>query len=124
MKTETKREQLLEFVEQLKDKGYKVYAPANITTYCHFVKNDQIGYLERGDYGFNFGSVHKPCRECGTGYSIHRDIYNPTVVMAEDCLVLAPHWASSRDIQAIKKYKNWEEYANYPQNKWSPQTEL
>ncbi len=124
MDTNTKRDQLLEFVEELKGRGYKVYAPTNITTYCHFVKDDKIGYLERGDYGFNFGTVHKPCRECGTGYSIHREIGNPTVEMAEDCLALAPHWASREDMQAIKKYKNWEEYTSSPLNKWSSQVEL
>ena len=121
---EAKREQLLKFVEELKDGGFKVYAPTNITTYCNFVKDDKIGYVERGDYGFNFGTVHKPCRECGTGYSIHREIGNPTVEMAEDCLRFAPHWASSTDVQAIKKYKNWEEYASYSINKITPKVEL
>ncbi len=123
-RTDEKRDQLLEFVKELKAKGFKVYAPAKITTYCHFVKDDQIGYLERGEYGFNFSSVHKPCHECGTGYQIHREINRPTVEMAEDCLVLAPHWAWSKDVLATKKYKNWEDYTNLPINNIIPDVEI
>ncbi len=121
---ETYRDELLEFAEELKSKGYRVYAPADVTTYCNFVKDDKIGYVERGDYGFNFSTVHKPCRECGTGYSMHREIVNPTVEMAQDCLVLAPHWAWSKDVKAIRKYKNWEEYISYPVNNIIRKAEL
>lgn len=124
MNTETKKAQLLEFVEELKENGFKVYAPANLTTYCNFVKDDKIGYVEAGDYGFNFGTVHKPCRECGTGYGMERETHNPTVEMAADCLILAPFWASRTDVQAIKKYKNWEDYTNLPTNKIIPEIEL
>ena len=123
MNTETKKAQLLEFVEELKNNGFKVYTPGNLTTYCHFVKDDKIGYVERGDYGFNFGSVHKPCRECGTGYSIHREVNCPTVEMAADCLVYAPHWATGKDWQAIQKYKNWEDYTNQSTNRIIPEVE-
>ncbi len=103
MKTETKRDHLLEFI---------------------------IGYVERGDYGFNFATVHKPCRECGTGFQVHREIdYHPgetaeMLKMATDCLILAPHWASSADIQAIKKYKNWEDYTSQPINNITPKVEI
>lgn len=124
MRTETKREQLLEFIEELKNKGYKVYAPAEVTTYCNFVKDDRIGYVERGDYGFNFGTVHKPCHECGTGFGMERETHNPTVQMAGDCLIIAPDWASSADIQAVIKYKNWEDFISYPVNKIIPKVEL
>ena len=124
MKTEDKRKQLLEFVGELKSHGFKVYASENLTTYCHFVKGDKIGYVERGDFGFNFSTVHKPCTECGTGFGMERETYNPKVQMAEDCLLLAPHWASNRDLQAVKKYKNWEDYVNATENRWSPQVEL
>ncbi len=124
MRTETKRDQLLEFVKELKNKGFKVYAPAEVTTYCNFVKDDKIGYVERGDYGFNFGTVHKPCRECGTGFSIHREVNYPTVEMAGDCLALAPHWADRSMAEAVKKYKNWEDYMSNPINKITPKVEL
>lgn len=124
MTTETKRDQLLEFIEELKANGFTVYAPKKITTYCNFVKEDQIGYVERGDFGFNFGTVHKPCPECGTGYSIHREIACPTVEMAQDCFMVAPRWASREDVKAVKKYRNWEEYKNLPVNRIVPKEEV
>ena len=117
-----KRDQLSEFVKELKDKGYKVYAPENLTTYCHFVKDDKIGYVEAGDYGFNFSTVHKPCTECGTGFQVHREITHPTLEMAKDCMVVAPHWAYDR--RAVKKYKNWQDYASHPVNNIIPNVEL
>ena len=120
MRTETKRDQLLEFTEKLKNKGFKVYAPKEITTYCHFVKYDKIGYVESGDYGFNFSTVHKPCSECGTGFGMERETHNPTVEMAFDCLVEYPAWASNADRHAVKKYRNWEEYTSWPVNKIIP----
>ena len=123
-RAETKREQLMEFVEELKDKGFKVYGPTIVTTYCHFVKYDKIGYVEAGDHGFNFSTVHKPCRECGTGFGMERETHNPTAQMAHDCLVEYPSWASSADRQAVKKYKSWEDYASYPSNNWRSQVEL
>ena len=123
-RTDEKRAELLEFIKELKAAGFEVYAPAEMTTYCNFVKDDKIGYVERGDYGFNFGSVHKPCRECGTGFSIHREIVIPTVEMAEDSFVLAPHWASRSDIQAVKKYKNWEDFMSNSMNQITPKVKV
>ena len=103
-----------DFTEQLKANGFKVYAPVPSklfpkTTYCFFVKNDQIGYMDE-QLGFNFGTVHKPCRQCGTGFGIHRDISHPTIQMAEDSLIFAPSWSSGADRKAVVKYKNWEDY--------------
>ena len=124
MRTDEKRSQLLEFAKELKDEGYKVYAPVGITTYLHFVKDGKIGYVERGDYGFNFSTVHKPSQQSGTGFSIHREVYSPTVAMAKDSLVSAPDWASSADRKAVKKYENWGDYTSYPQNKIIPEVEI
>jgi hypothetical protein len=117
MNDTAKKEKLLEFAQVLKNNGFKVYAPEKYTTYCNFVKDDKIGYCEVNDWGsFNFSTVHKACRECGTGYSMHREVC-PEVKMAEDCFVMAPDWANSQDFKAIRKYKNWEEYVSEPINR-------
>jgi hypothetical protein len=121
---EAKQKALLDFIKVLKQGGFRVFAPAKLTTYCHIVKDDKIGYVEYSNGGFKFSTVHKPCRQCGTGFSMHREVYSPTLDMANDTLAFAPYWASSTDRQAIKKYKNWEEYVSHPHNLWSPQVEL
>ena len=117
--TTNNQDKLMAFINELKDNDYQVYVPSNFTTYFHFVKNDKIGYVELTANGYNFSTVHKPCRECGTGYSIHREIAIPTIEMANDCFVLAPGWVARDDVKAIKKYKNWDEYANSNLNKWA-----
>ena len=103
-----KTQELKEFIKVLKENGFKVYAPKKMSTYCHFVKNGNIGYVERGDFGFNFSSVHKPNKGCGTGYSIHRDVYEPTIKKAEDCFCVQLN---------VKKYKDWEDYLKSPINR-------
>jgi hypothetical protein len=124
MNTEAKKTRLLKFANELKQNGFKVYTPVNTTTlsaYCHFVKNDKIGYMDCGDYGFNFTTTHKPCKECGTGFSIEHDCIQ-SIKLANDCLVLAPGWALNSDIKAVKKYKNWIEYEQI--NNWQKWIEI
>jgi len=116
MNNEVKEQQLKEYAEVLKQNGFDVYMPVKSATYCHFVKDDKIGYVEASDWGFNFSSVHKPCRECGTGFSIHREVFTPTVQMAIDCFVIAPNWGINY-CKVVNKYKSWEDYLKYPTNK-------
>lgn len=108
MKVEQKRQSLRGFIEKLKDEGFKVYAPIELTTFCKFTKDNKIGYVEVGDFGWNFSTVHKPDKTCGTGYSIHRDKPSATVQDALDCFVFKPDWASKNDI--VVKYENYEEH--------------
>ena len=114
--TNLKTKELKGYIKKLKGAGFKVYAPEELSTYCHFTKNGKIGYVEAGDFGFNFSTVHKPNTRCGTGFSIHREVSNPTIKMAEDCFVNTPHWAMS-DISHVKKYTNWTDYTNSPTNR-------
>lgn len=105
----TQSQEFMDYALKLKEAGFDVYIPEGENpTYCKFVKNDKIGYVENSDYGFNFSSVHKPNRQSGTGYSIHREIGNPTIKMAEDCFIIKPNWASRDDMPI--KYKSWADY--------------
>ncbi len=106
---ETNSAELIKFSQELKTNGFDVYLPEGINpTYCKFVKDNNIGYVENTDNGFNFSTVHEPNCSCGTGYSIHREVFDPTVKMALACFVNRPHWASNRD--KVKKYSSWENY--------------
>lgn len=113
--TESKIKELKDFIEKLKVNGFEVYAPEPLTTYCNFVKDNKIGYVERSYSGFNFSTVHKPNTDCGTNFSIHSDIDNPTIKMAEDCFLNTPHWGTGHASHVIK-YSSWKEYINYPTN--------
>ena len=119
MNVATKKENLIRFIELLKKNGFEVYVPEKFTTYCHFVK-DNIGYVECSDFGFNFSTVHKPCQECGTGFSVYRETWIPTIEKANDCFYI-PNWVHNHHASIIKKYKNWKEYEETNNwTKWKP----
>lgn len=105
---ELNSEALLVFVQELKNNNFDIYMPEGVnSTYCFFVKGNNIGYVESGTWGFNFSTVHKPCRHAGTGYSIVRDCVNPSVQLAEDCFINRPGWASKDE--PVTKWYSWEE---------------
>lgn len=116
---ETFSDQLLtEMADKLKVSGYKVYysnwsySPNEKKTYFHFTDGTRIGYCQVEYFGgLSFSTVHKPCRQCGTGFSANEDrIFEPSVKAAEKAFIIAPSWASQSDRGAVVKYKSWEEY--------------
>jgi hypothetical protein len=61
----------------------------------------------------SFSTVHKPCRECGTAFSIGNTYdYSEKNILdfAEKCLVVYPNWARPSDRSAVVKYNSLEEY--------------
>jgi len=120
---------LHEFVKELKQNGFKVFTSAEDKnySYCHFIKDDKIGYVQT-DYfgGLSFSTVHKPCKNFGTGFGLNdlnNRVWQPTIKDAENCFITAPNWATG-NIGDIKKYKNWDEYVNTPINKILTEREL
>ena len=111
-------ELLQQTADMIKAEGMQVYysewsSSKAKPTYFHFTDGKNLGYCQQGYFGgVRFSTVHKPCRECGTGYGLDDDpgTYNPTIQDAKRAFILAPNWANSSDIKAIKKYANWEEY--------------
>ena len=125
MKTAIKEQELSKFITKLKKNGFKVYIPFEKDkeiTYCNFVKYDKIGYVECGDHGFNFSTVHRGSKGSGSGYQVHREKGEPTIKMAEDCFVNRPNWANSGD--TVDKYKNWEDYLKGSTNRIIDKFEL
>jgi len=102
---------LNEYIEMLKKAGFVVFMSKGAETFCHFALNNQIGYVQCDKYGsFHFTTTHKANRQCGTGFMIHDDIYEPTIQHALDCFVFAPAWATSDDLKSIVKYASTDEY--------------
>lgn len=82
-------------------------------TYIYFTDGINIGYAQNNYFGrISFSTVHKPCKECGTGFGLNSDgIYSPTIDDAKKAFIIAPHWAKPSDIKAVKKYKNFADYS-------------
>lgn len=114
-------EQLTAFCEVLKSNGFDVLRPANAdyNTWIKIHKDGKFGAICCSYFGgFDFSTVHKPCRECGTGYSIEKESAL-TIKNAEKTLIFAPNWATGKEIAEIKKYKDITDFLNSTHNKWA-----
>ena len=112
-------ETLHKYILKLLNNGFKVYCnkQEEEITYIFFEKNNNIGNCQSELFsGLKFSTVHKPNRVCGTGYGLDKEIHNPTIKDAEETFINKPPWASSSDMEHIKKYASWEDYKNFPQN--------
>lgn len=103
---------LQEFMKTLSENGFKVYWPVkeDCRTWFYFVKNDKIGTAQQDEFGgLDLMTVHKPCKKCGTGFSVVRNEFHPTIKQAEQC------FATPREFQLyyeyVRKYENWNEFA-------------
>lgn len=113
---ETLSECLLKFAKELNDNGFDVYTSKKKNPiYLYFVKDNNIGYVERSPFGYNFETVHKPNKLCGTHFSIARECVEPTIELAKMCFVVKPSWA--RKYKNPIKYKSWDDYLSHPINK-------
>lgn len=119
------KQELINFAKLLKDNGFTVLIPEEYKTkkynWFTFFKHGKFGNICIDTYGYywTFGTVHKPCKEVGTGYQILKDIPTEglTLENALSSLCFAPAWAASSDLKAIVKYKSVEEYLNSSYNK-------
>ena len=121
---------LTEFIDKLKSEGFKVYTSDSKKepTYYFFVKDNKIGYVQNDtSIGLHFSTVHKPCREAGTGFRIHDTILEPTIQHAKDCFIHRPSWSSFSNhcqycghslykTDPVVKYKDWNDYISKPIN--------
>ena len=119
-KKQTQIKELTEFAQLLKDNGFTVLVSAKHPfEWLFFYKNGKFGTVGPDHFfNFNFGTVHKPCRECGTGYGTDRET-GLTIENANNALIFAPGWATPSDKKAIVKYKTIEEFINSTHNQWA-----
>ena len=118
-----KRELFLQYAKQIKDLGYTVFVSSGSDGYVVNDKN-QIGYFSFGYYGINFTTVHKPCRQCGTGFRVTDDeVQNITKQIVDSVFSTAPYWGSQY-IQFVKKYSSLDEFKKKHWNNMSNFTEL
>lgn len=116
-----KSDMLKNLADSLKAEGLRVFVSSyssikeSKSSYFHFTDGINIGYAESPYFGgIKFSTVHKPCRQCGTGFAMNdymESIDSPTTKDAKACFITAPNWASPSDRAAVIKYKNWDEYA-------------
>lgn len=91
-----------QLIDSIKAEGLQVFGPEKLTSYVFFTDGTRIGYGQYNSVGgIKFSTVHKPCRECGTGFQADS---------IKEALSFAPFWATGTD--AVRKYKDFEEFKN------------
>jgi hypothetical protein len=116
-KKQKQRQHLEAFAHELKANGYTVLVSAvHPFEWLHFEKGGYFGTVGPDYfYGYNFGTVHKPCREAGTGYGLGRQV-DLSFAEAEKCLTHST-WPEHRP--AVKFYKSVEDFLAATNNKWA-----
>jgi hypothetical protein len=114
----TSAETLTEFAQLLKDNGFTVLLPKKYTTWFHFFKDGKFGYVQFDKYA-SFSTVHKPCKQCGTGFGVTDEWSGLTIDNAIKALMFAPHWANTSDVAAVRKYNSIDEFINSSNHKWA-----
>lgn len=99
------------YIQLIKSAGYRVFVRPGRSpvTYCFYTDGKRIGYAQWGNRE-HVSTVHKPCRECGTGFH-YADQINPETIKGA-LFAYAPDWAYSRERNAVRKYRDWDEYVN------------
>lgn len=118
MKTKiTEFDELNDFAALLLANGYSLIVSElsdnKLPSWFHFSKDNKIGYVQYEKYrGARFSTVHKPCRECGTGFSLQEylEYTELTLENAESAFMFAPVWAKQAEVNKVVKYSGPEEY--------------
>jgi hypothetical protein len=97
-------------LEDIKKRGYLVYAPENITSYFYVTDAHNIAYVQYSNMrGLEYSSLHKPCLHAGVGY---------TCRSLNEALGYKPEWAHSSPINKYKDFpefqaKHWQKLVQY-----------
>lgn len=79
---------------------------------------NNIATVSRALVGLSVNTVHKPCRECGTGFGLSglwgETTMDDAIKMLPAAMTMtAPSWATKADRAAVRKWASWEEYMNH-----------
>jgi len=112
MKVSEKTKELMGLIEEMKKHDFRCFVSNEPIwqRYCIYEKKGHIGYVERGDYGWNIATKHKPNQSTGTGFSVCRDSMKPEIQVLYEAFEFAPNWVSDNDLKTIKKYSGIDEY--------------
>lgn len=114
-KKEYRNEELEKVVNISKEAGFKVYTFESTSKYINqvFIENQEgkICTVSEKYSGVTYATVHRPNRECGTGFGLTNDIDMASLEM----IVLSmntnsPQWATKNQREAVIKYSNWADY--------------
>lgn len=123
-------ERIERIANEAKAEGLKVYTfdtsnPNAPIEQVYVTNGVDIGTLStRHAICISTGTVHKPCKECGTGFGMNTSDEHTVDLDAvkQAMMTHAPRWATPKQHAAVRKYASWSEYASA--NSWTTFTQL
>lgn len=101
---------LNEFATLLHENGFEIIVPRKPGTWFHFFKDGEMGSVSKSYYGgYDFCSIHKPCKEIGSGLCIYKGT-ELTLKNAYDALNRVGWMNDRKTLSKIKKYNSSKEY--------------
>jgi hypothetical protein len=109
------KQEILNAIRMAETAGLKVYMrdPAKDSWFLYSDATGRIGYCEPYFAGFSISTVHKPNQTTGTGFRMTDgplDACELDRATFERGFATAPSWASRRDVESVRKYRNMDEY--------------
>lgn len=92
--------------------GFSVYMrDPDKDEYALFTDGNRIGYIQWSKPGITMSTVHRPNRTTGTGFAVGEP-GKMTRENFERAFATAPNWIRGTDLNSVKKWRDWEEFAN------------
>ncbi|HQZ43655.1 MAG TPA: hypothetical protein PK735_12275 [Flavobacteriales bacterium] len=108
---DTKR--LADIVAACKEDGLHVWtfgSESSRTIRQVFITDGEKIASVEDSYGLRLSTVHKPNRECGTGFADNTVEAATPQMIRSTMATIAPRWATAKQRAAVVKYKNWEDF--------------
>lgn len=107
------------YADLLRRNGFTIIAPEKPSKWFHFMRDNKFGNVQlSGWMGLvNFGTDHRPCHECGTGFSVLHEVDRETSLTVENAVktINAPVWREYFGV--AKKYTSIEDYLSVATNR-------
>jgi hypothetical protein len=112
-----KNDELKNCLDLLLNNGYRVFKSYfrenEKLTYFFYSKDDKLAYLQADYSGVQYSTMHKPCKDFGTGFGLcDSPMVNLDLSELDKGFIIFPHWAKG-NTQNIIKFKDLKDYFDY-----------
>ena len=104
------KKEFLAIAEKIKSFGFYVYiTDSEYYNYGYYTDNTNIAYFQYDRFdGLSLTTVHKPCREHGTGFIVEKNIPNISKVLLYSAFGVPTCFGNPK----IERYKNFDDFIN------------
>lgn len=101
-----------DIIRKVQNYGFDVYMRKTTDSWLFFTDGQRIGYLQADQNGFTLATVNRPNVLSGVGFQVRRHESDFNKAALEECFLVAPMWASNRDRDSVRKYRDMKDFIN------------